>query len=202
MPIKLTATVQKDDSLKNKTRALKREISKKASMANKRLKRLESNNLTDTPAYRSWVDYKGGAKFSVKGKSYNELQSELARVNNFINAKTSTVRGANTVLKSLANSTGISFKRVSELQAKANNFFNIASKVGQYLDNTSKAGTAIGYQQIWKQINDYVKTNQIDLGNTLSDVESMVSDLVESSMNNYLDESVDQLGNVFKRLNS
>ena len=52
----------------------RREASRLASMANKRVKRLEENGLTDTPAYKAYLET--GGKFSVKGKSYNELQKE------------------------------------------------------------------------------------------------------------------------------
>ena len=64
-----------DVKVKTNLRELKSEISKKASMANKRLNRLEKNGLTDLPSYKNWVDYNGGVKFSVKGKNYNELKS-------------------------------------------------------------------------------------------------------------------------------
>ena len=45
---------------------LKKEVSRKASMANKRLVRLENNKLTDLPAYKQWKNYNGGVKFSIK----------------------------------------------------------------------------------------------------------------------------------------
>ena len=95
---------------------LKAEVSRKASMANKRLVRLEKNNLTSSPAYQKWVDYKGGIKFSVRNKDYNQLQQELARVNQFIESKTSTVRGLNKVLKEMAKNTGIKYGSIKELQ--------------------------------------------------------------------------------------
>ena len=46
---------------------LKKEVSRMASMANKRLVRLERNELTDLPAYQSWVQ-NGAIKFSVANK--------------------------------------------------------------------------------------------------------------------------------------
>ena len=95
--VKVTKTKTDEQARKQRIRQLKQEISKKASMANKRLKRLEKNDLTNVPAYRQYVQG-GGVKFSVKGKNYNQLQAELSRVNHFINSKTSTVRGTNSVL--------------------------------------------------------------------------------------------------------
>ena len=152
------------------------------------------------PAYRNWVDYGGGTKFSVRGKDYNELQAELSRVNKFIDNQTSTVRGANTVLKNIANTTGITYKNVSELYTKTNNFFQLASKVGQYMENTAGAAQAIGYQKLWAVINNYVKDNSIDLSGSIDDMESMISDLVELTKNEYAQEAIDDIQQQFSDL--
>lgn len=158
---------------------LKAEVSKKASMANKRLVRLENNNLTETPAYKKWTDYKGGVKFSVKGKDYNQLQQELARLNNFINATTSTVRGANKVLKEIASNTGIKYGSIKELQAKSKQFFELTSKIEQYLRQTENSATAIGYRKIWEAINQYVQDEKIALGDANLDIEELTYKIAE-----------------------
>ena len=145
-----------------KTRLLKKEIQKKANVAHKRLKRLERNNLTELPAYQQWV--KGGkVRFGVRGKSYNELQAELGRLNRFIDSKTSLVRQANKHLKDIANMTGVSWKTVTELPEKLTNFFRIADKVDQYLRNIEGAGSAIGYHKIWEVVNEVVEGEEMDL---------------------------------------
>ena len=153
---------------------LKAEVSRKASMANKRLVRLEKNNLTSSPAYQKWVDYKGGIKFSVRDKDYNQLQQELARVNQFIESKTSTVRGLNKVLKEMAKNTGIKYGSVKELQSKANNFFALADKIKEYLRQTEGSASAIGYQPVWQAINEYVQQEKIDLGDSELELEELV----------------------------
>lgn len=158
---------------------LKAEVSRKASMANKRLVRLENNNLTETPAYKQWVNYKGGVKFSVKGKDYNQLQQELARLNNFIDATTSTVRGANRVLKEIAENTGIKYNSVKELQAKSKQFFELTSKIQQYLRQTENSATAIGYRKIWEAINEYVKDEKIALGDANLDIDGLTERIAE-----------------------
>jgi hypothetical protein len=162
---------------------LKAEVSKKASMANKRLVRLENNNLTSTPAYHQWVNYKGGVKFSVKGKSYNELQQELARLNNFITSTTSTVRGANNVLKEIASNTGIKYGSIKELQAKSKQFFELTSKIQQYLRQTENSASAIGYRKIWEAINTYVQDEKIALGDANLDIDNLVERI--SQLTNY-----------------
>lgn len=158
---------------------LKAEVSRKASMANKRLVRLENNNLTDTPAYKKWVDYKGGVKFSVKGKDYNQLQQELARLNNFIDSTTSTVRGANKVLKEIAENTGIKYGSLKELQAKSKQFFELTSKIEQYLRQTENSATAIGYRKIWEAINQYVQDEKIALGDANLDIDGLTQKIAE-----------------------
>lgn len=158
---------------------LKAEVSKKASMANKRLVRLEKNNLTSSPAYQKWVDYNGGVKFSVRGKTYNELQQELARVNQFIEAKTSTVRGLNKVLKEMAENTGIKYGSVKELQSKSKNFFALADKIKEYLRQTEGSASAIGYQPVWQAINEYVQQEKIDLGDSELEIDELVDKIAK-----------------------
>lgn len=158
---------------------LKAEVSRKASMANKRLVRLENNNLTSSPAYQKWVDYQGGVKFSVKGKDYNQLQQELARVNQFIEAKTSTVRGLNKVLKEMAENTGIKYGSVKELQSKSKNFFSLADKIKEYLRQTEGSASAIGYQPVWQAINEYVQQEKIDLGDSELEIDGLVDKIAK-----------------------
>lgn len=173
---KVTGKIKYDDE---PIRRLKAEVSRKASMANKRLRRLESNDLTHLPAYQQWVDYKGGVNFSVAGKDYNQLQSELARVNRFIDSKTSLVRQANAYLKDVANITGIQYSSVKELPEKTKSFFDLASKVEQYLRNVEGSASAIGYQKIWQVINEYVEDERLDLGDSMVDMNKVLDEVIE-----------------------
>ena len=142
---------------------LKKEVSRMASQANKRLVRLESNELTELPAYQSWVD--GGAiKFSVKGKDYNELQAEFWRLKNFLDNKTSLVRQANKYLRDMAKVTGIKYGNLSELKAKSKQFFELANKVKEYYKASEQSAIALDYQKIWEQINFQIKQGEIQIG--------------------------------------
>ena len=142
---------------------LKKEVSRMASQANKRLVRLESNELTELPAYQSWVS--GGAiKFSVKGKDYNQLQAEFWRLKNFLDNKTSLVRQANKYLRDMANVTGIKYGNLSELKAKSRQFFELANKVKEYYKASEKSAMALDYQKIWEQINLQIKQGVIEIG--------------------------------------
>ncbi len=155
---------------------LKAEVSRLASMANKRIVRLEKNGLQESPAYKKWFE-DGGQKFSVKGKDYNQLQQELARVRTFVNSKTSTIRGLNRVLKEMALNTGIKYGSVKELQTKAKNFFTLAQKIENYLRQTENSASAIGYRPIWEAINTYVKTEKINLGDANLDISKLTYEI-------------------------
>lgn len=164
----------------------RREVSRLASLANKRIQRLENAKLTDSPAYQKWVE-NGSVKFGVKGKTYNQLQSEMARLNRFINAQTSTVRGINSNLKEMAANTGIKYGTLKELRAKATSFFELASKVEQYLRTVNDMASAIGYNKIWEVINEYVEKEKIDLSgaeNNIDELSKMVSELIVQQQNN------------------
>lgn len=163
----------------------RKEVSRLASLANKRIQRLEAAKLTDSPAYQKWVE-NGGVKFGVKGKTYNQLQSEMARLNRFINAQTSTVRGINSNLKEMAANTGIKYGTLKELRSKATSFFELASKVEQYLRTVNDMASAIGYNKIWEVINEYVEKERIDLSgaeNNIDELSKMVSELIVQQQN-------------------
>ncbi len=174
------ANITEDSEVKKSAlQVLKAEVSRKASMANKRLVRLEKNNLTNLPAYQKWVDYKGGVKFSVRGKNYNQLQQELARVNQFLDAKTSLVRQANKYLREIASMAGIEYSSVKELPVKTSVFFELANKIEQYLRNVEGSASAIGYQKIWEVINKYVKEENIELDKGVKEMEDLIPILSE-----------------------
>ena len=74
----------------------------------------------------------------------------------------------------MAKNTGISYQDMSDLKAKAPKFFELASKVEQYLRNVEDVASAIGYQKIWEAVNQYVKDAQIDLSDGEANIDSMV----------------------------
>ncbi len=162
----------------------RKEASKVISMANKRLARLEKSNLTDSPAYAKLVDSKGNPKFSVRGLDHNQLQSEMSKVKKFVQAKTSTVRGINTTLKEMVNNTGIKYKNLKDLRSKASSFFNLASKVEQYLRNVEDVASAIGYQKIWEAINQYVKSENLEFDEVEDSLDGLTN-IVDGLLNGY-----------------
>lgn len=152
--------------------ALKKEVSRMASMANKRLVRLERNELTNLPAYQSWVDG-GSIKFSVKGKDYNQLQSEFWRLKRFLDDKTSLVRQANNYLKEMAENTGIKYNSLADLKVKSKEFFRLADKIKEYYKISESNALALDYQKIWEQINVQIKQGILDLTGVESTEETL-----------------------------
>lgn len=159
----------------NNIRAYRKEASRLASIANKRVKRLESNDLQSSPAYQTYLA--GGGKFGIKGKTYNEVQAEVARLKRFIDSNTSTVKGVNTTLQEMAKNTGIKYKNMKDLKAKSAKFFELSSKVEQYLRTVNDMASAIGYQKIWEAINQYTQVGAIDLSAGEVDIDNMVTNI-------------------------
>lgn len=160
-------------------KAERAEASRMVSLANKRLRRLEDNKLESTQAYQMFIA-DGGQYFSIRGKTGNELQAEMARMRRFINAKTSTLTGLNNHLKEVANITGMEYKTLKELRAKTPKFFELQSKVEQYLRNVEDVASAIDYHKIWEAINSYVATAKVDLADSKTDIDSMIQDVTDA----------------------
>ena len=174
----------------NRIRMYRAQASKLASLANKRVARLESNGLTDSPAYKAYIET--GGKFGVRGKDHNQLQSEVARLKKFIESTTSTVRGVTNTLKEMASNTGIKYENLKDLRSKAAKFFELSSKVEQYLRTVDDMASAIGYQKIWEAINQYVKSGEIDLSSSDGDIDGMVK-AVTDAIKEY-DQPIQKLG--------
>lgn len=156
----------------DKYKELRAEVSRMASMANKRLNRLENNNLTMLPAYQAW-EQNGSIRFSVKGKDYNQLQAEFWRLKNFLDDRTSTVREANAFLREMAENTGIQYHGLEDLKNKSARFFELAEKIREYNQAIGQAAQALDYQKIWQQINTAVQQDVIDLSEAVSSDEQL-----------------------------
>lgn len=156
----------------DKYKELRAEVSRMASMANKRLNRLENNNLTMLPAYQAW-EQNGSIRFSVKGKDYNQLQAEFWRLKNFLDDRTSTVREANAFLREMAENTGIQYHGLEDLKNKSARFFELAEKIREYNQAIGQAAQALDYQKIWQQINTAVQQDVLDLSEAVSSDEQL-----------------------------
>ena len=161
------------EAIEREQKALRAQVSHLASMANKRLDRLEKNELTSSPAYQKW-EQNGSHRFSVSGKSYSEVQSEYWRVKDFLEMRTSSVTGTKAVLQEIATNIGwgkIDFDNIALTQEQLSNFFAIANTVSQYLESVDESAAALDYQEIWNTINAAYQQGKIDFNNAELDAE-------------------------------
>ena len=167
------------------------EASRKVSMANKRLKRMEEQNLTMSPAFKKWID-EGGQKFGIKGKTTTEVKAEVARLNKFLNQTTSTVRGTKKYMSNIANQVGIKqWGSFDSLNAQLKDFFEVSNRVQEYLKNTKEVSVSIGYKKIWEQVNEYAETVGTEFASMTDDIVEVASSIIQANAYNKIDELTD-----------
>lgn len=175
----------------NLERKYRQEASRKASMANKRLKRMEQQNLTMSPAYKKWID-DGGQKFGIKGKSMTEVKFEVARLNKFLKQTTSTVTGTKKYLSNIAGQVGIKqWGSFQSLNSQLQGFFEVAERVQDYLRNSKEIAVSIGYKKIWEQVNEYAETVGKELSSLEDDVVEIANTILQANSYNQLDDLTD-----------
>lgn len=165
MAIKVDLSVSTKGKLPNKDmgkgidRALKKAIDRAKTTLKRRITRLETNDLKDSPAYKQYIQ-SDAIKFSVRGKTTQELQSAYYELKRLEELKTGTVKGANSVLKDMARNTHLTFKTLGELKTKAKIFFDMASMAEEYLESEGKVAESMNYRKIWELVADNVKKNK------------------------------------------
>lgn len=152
---------------------LAKEISKLASAANKRLKRLESNNYTNLQVYKNVIET--GGKFSVKGKNIDQLENELKRIQNFMNAQTSTIKGANQVLKDMAKNFNLDYNNISELKEKSDKFFELYEKVKEYDQQIGNNMSIINYHTVIDAVSKYINSNKSEY----QDIDTAINEIMQ-----------------------
>lgn len=158
--------------------------------AKRNIRDLQRHNLGDTPAIQK-LEENGKIRFSVKGKTYNELQSDYFRLKRFAEAETSTVKGATAVLENIARNTGIHYNNLDDLITQSRVFFDIASKVEQILEAQSQLAFTMGYQTIWTAVNNMVERKAINLRD-IHNIEQAAQTVYDSLINEYLQEEVEE----------
>lgn len=160
----------------SKRNQLARQVSRLAQMANKRMSRLEKNNLDMVNAFKIW-ESQGKPHYSVKGKSYNELQSEYWKIKKVLDDSTSTVKGANDYLKRMANNIGFRGMTLNEIKQNITGYWKVFSKVQQYLSTIENEGYNIGSPRIQEMISNYVKTSKRNL-NTVEELNNALNSVL------------------------
>lgn len=160
----------------SKRNQLARQVSRLAQMANKRMSRLEKNNLDMVNAFKIW-ESQGKPHYSVKGKSYNELQSEYWKIKKVLDDSTSTVKGANDYLKRMASNIGFRGMTLNEIKQNITGYWKVFSKVQQYLSTIENEGYNIGSPRIQEMISNYVKTSKRTL-NTVEELNNALNSVL------------------------
>ena len=175
----------------DKERKYRQEASRKVSMANKRLKRMEEQNLTMSPSYKKWVE-EGGQKFGIKGKSTQEVKAEVARLNKFLNQTTSTVRGTKKYLNNVASQVGIkNYDSYQSLNNQLKDFFEVSDRVREYLKNSKEIAVSIGYKKIWEEVNEYAETVGKDFASLNKDIVEIASSITHANAYSKIDDLTD-----------
>lgn len=190
--IKIKVTATKNEKFSAEERKYRQEASRKVSMANKRLKRLEEQNLTMSPAYKKFID-EGGQKFSIRGKSKEEVRMEVARLNQFLKMTTSTVRGTKQYMTNLASEVGIKqWGSFQSLNAQLRGFFEVSGKVREYLKNVKEVAVSIDYKKIWELVNEYAETVNKDYNSMNEDIVEIAEKLLKANTYSKVDELTDE----------
>ena len=190
--IKITNTIKsKNNVFTEKERKYRQEASRKVSLANKRIARMEQQNITMSPAYKKWIE-EGGQKFGIKGKSTEEVRAEVARLNKFIKQTTSTVKGTKKYLTNIASQVGIKqWGSFQSLNTQLSNFFEVSDRVRDYLRNTKEVSVSIGYKKIWEQVNEYAETVGKEFTSLNEDIVGIANSILQANAYSKLDDLTD-----------
>lgn len=135
----------------------------------KRVKRLEENGLTDSPAYQQLLN-SGGTRFSIRGKDRNGFQREIDRAKKFLDSITSTIRGYDKVLKNTADIVGIKYHSIKELRQISKPFFDIFKQVCDSILQYDESLVLIHYNVIWETMNVYIEQQKLNLAEIKPDI--------------------------------
>ena len=177
---------------------LARNLSIVASAGNKRLKRLEQSNTFSPSA--EYVKTHGG-KFSVAGKNKNQLMIEFFRMQDFMEAKTSSVRGAkkwqSNVKKSVEDAISKKVqptgkKGRQEIKRAVDAIFNDPEKKAQFWDVYSRLTNEYDikekYKEVWQDIADAMTVD------TTADTDSVFETLAGDYEALYAENAPQDLG--------
>lgn len=184
------------NDLTDKKMQLQAQVDQMAKEANARLDELAKNEM-NSPAYDNWVK-NGEVRFGVKGKTYQEVQSEYWRTKNFLDSKTSTVKGAQDVLDQISRNTGFKGETGKLTQDEASNFFRLADRISDYYKMTGDSAKALDYQKIWEQINTAIEMGDLridEVGYEVKEIEQIakVTEKIEEEIKAIQEDPINAL---------
>lgn len=204
MSAKVTITSTKvnsnTDNLKAQEKAERAEARRMVSMANKRLRRLEQQNLQNTPAYQSWYN-SGAVKFSVKGKTHKEVKREMARMNKFLNQITSTVRGAKQNLKDIADRTNITtWDNFDDLQKRISNYYDISNKILELAQTTRQWAQSFNYEKVGEIVAEYMEEVNGQVTKSDAEILMLARRVAKAVGNQAMSEELDSLADKMNKM--
>lgn len=147
---------------------LRQAVSRLADAANKRLKRLSKSDVV-SPAYMEVLD--NGNKFSTRGKSEIELQIEFRRVSNFLQDKTSTIKGSRAYMEE----TRKNLKDAFGIEINKSDFAELIKEYGRIINESPDyQSRALRYKSL-KNFNIGLANNQMTTTELSDDVVSILN---------------------------
>ena len=189
---------QMDDQ--ERIKAIKEYSYKVTNIANKRLKRLDSEGF-NTPAYRHWEETTGGAKYGIRGKDLDGVIETIQQAERFINMGTSTLGGGRTYLRDIGERLGLDVSDEHAIQRSSNQIFGVTHKLDEYL-KSGGGGTAIGSDELQQYVSKFIQENDAqdmsvdDVLHALTqeDVYSNIQQGIVGSIREGLDDSLSDFG--------
>lgn len=161
---------------------LRKVTTKLVSAANKRLKRMEQKGVK-SPAYEEVMT--SGGKFSIKGKTEQQVRNEFIRIKKFMQSETGTIKGATKyekeIIKRLEKGgvTGVNSSNVWDIiktihDAKQdlpqlNNIPPSKDKTVMALYRKYRAGK-ISFDELNDSVNKYIETKYLEKQDMYQDV--------------------------------
>ena len=166
------------------TKELSRIISRMSSVANKRLVRLEKAGFKRGDESDGVNIISGTRKFGAKGKSLNQLRTEFHRARNFLEGKTSTVRGMREVRNDM-------YKRISDYSdidiQEVKDFFSGS-------DYSDEGTELTNGQRFWRVVKQLENSNRFQQsGYSSSQIQGLVMRVMTNRPNMSLIEAINLL---------
>lgn len=175
----ISVNVTQNRDIAKDIKDLKVQISSMKEVVRKRIKRIQERDFVKTPAYKQAVENDLLA-ISVKGKSYQELQSEFWKLRNFLDMKTSTIKGINSYLDNIQNAIGTSITDKETLNNYLDIFFDMVERLQEQLEASGETAQALDYRKIFNAVNTIVKQDTRDLKSLVKDVQGYQSGFNEA----------------------
>lgn len=187
--------LQSENSVPN----LRKEVQRVFHAANRRIQNIENSGLYSPAVAALHLDETAAdfAKFSLSGKSWNEIKIEYAKAVEFMRKPTSTAGGVRTFQKHIQQQNGYTDYDMKMINAKLTGE-NIDTESNYYVEQilTNYKGALNDFERAAADISTQLETAAMKTENTLDIYNELEKDLAE----NYMDMNLNDLGVVLGAL--